>query len=148
MRSLESYFAEYSESHRNAANQAIHCVAVPLILWSIQGFLSLLPLPVVGNAAALVFVVLGVFYVRRSLVLFVAVLALMTLGQCLIAWLAQSSLSVAALSAGVFVMAWVAQFIGHSIEGAKPAFVKDLLFLLVGPGWVLAKGLAKLGIAH
>ena len=48
---------------------------------------------------------------------------------------------------GVFVIAWIAQFVGHKIEGRKPSFLTDLTYLLIGPAWVLAKGLRKLGIA-
>ncbi|MCC7338613.1 MAG: DUF962 domain-containing protein, partial [Pirellulaceae bacterium] len=37
----------------------------------------------------------------------------------------------------VFVVAWIGQFIGHKIEGKKPAFFEDLQYLLIGPLWVL-----------
>ena len=47
----------------------------------------------------------------------------------------------------VFVIAWIAQFIGHKFEGRKPSFLTDLTYLLIGPAWVLAKLLRKLGIA-
>ncbi len=40
---------------------------------------------------------------------------------------------------GVFVVAWIAQFIGHHIEGRRPSFLTDLTYLLIGPIWVLAK---------
>ena len=51
------------------------------------------------------------------------------------------------LAAGVFVVAWIAQFIGHSklFEGKKPSFLTDLKYLLIGPAWVLAKGYRRLG---
>ena len=52
-----------------------------------------------------------------------------------------------ALAIGVFVVAWIAQFIGHKYEGRKPSFLTDLTYLLIGPAWVVAKGLRKLGIA-
>ncbi|WP_044528288.1 Mpo1-like protein, partial [Herbaspirillum sp. B65] len=42
------------------------------------------------------------------------------------------------VSAVVFVLAWIGQFIGHRIEGKKPSFFEDLRFLLVGPLFVLA----------
>ena len=38
----------------------------------------------------------------------------------------------------VFVLAWIGQFVGHRVEGAKPSFFKDLQFLLIGPLWLLA----------
>ena len=47
---------------------------------------------------------------------------------------------------GVFVVAWIGQFVGHKIEGKKPSFFEDLQFLLIGPAWVansLSTKLAK-----
>jgi uncharacterized membrane protein YGL010W len=51
------------------------------------------------------------------------------------------------LAIGVFVVAWIAQFVGHSklFEGRKPSFLTDLKYLLIGPAWVLAKLYRKLG---
>ena len=43
------------------------------------------------------------------------------------------------ISVSAFILAWIGQFIGHKIEGKKPAFFQDLLFLLIGPLWVLKK---------
>jgi uncharacterized membrane protein YGL010W len=39
--------------------------------------------------------------------------------------------------AGIFLAAWLAQFVGHLLEGKRPAFLTDLIFLAVGPLWVL-----------
>jgi uncharacterized membrane protein YGL010W len=52
------------------------------------------------------------------------------------------------LAAGVFVIAWIAQFVGHRIEGRKPSFLTDLTYLLIGPAWVLAKLYRKLGWSY
>jgi len=41
-------------------------------------------------------------------------------------------------SIGVFVAAWLGQFVGHHIEGKKPSFFDDLRFLLIGPLFVLS----------
>lgn len=38
---------------------------------------------------------------------------------------------------GVFVAAWIAQFIGHKIEGKRPSFFEDLQYLLIGPVWIM-----------
>ena len=45
----------------------------------------------------------------------------------------------------MFVVAWIAQFIGHRIEGRRPSFLTDLTYLLVGPAWVLAKAYRRFG---
>tara|TARA_Y100000994_G_C15664545_1_gene431049 strand:- start:550 stop:783 length:234 start_codon:yes stop_codon:yes gene_type:complete len=47
---------------------------------------------------------------------------------------------------GIFIISWIGQFIGHKIEGKKPAFFKDLQFLLIGPLWLLAYIYKKLNI--
>ena len=44
-----------------------------------------------------------------------------------------------------FVLAWLGQFIGHLIEGKKPSFFKDLMFLLIGPAWLMSFVYKKLG---
>ena len=46
----------------------------------------------------------------------------------------------------IFVIAWIGQFLGHKIEGKKPAFFKDLQFLLIGPLWLLSFIYNKLNI--
>ena len=38
-----------------------------------------------------------------------------------------------------FVIGWVIQFVGHYYEGRKPAFVDDLLGLIIGPLFVVAE---------
>ncbi len=40
---------------------------------------------------------------------------------------------------GLFVFGWVLQLIGHAFEGNKPAFLKNPVFLIVGPFWWLKK---------
>jgi uncharacterized membrane protein YGL010W len=52
------------------------------------------------------------------------------------------------ISMAIFVVAWVGQFIGHKIEGKKPSFFKDLLFLLIGPLWLLSFIYKKVGISY
>ncbi len=40
---------------------------------------------------------------------------------------------------GLFVLGWAIQFLGHYYEGKKPAFVDDLVGLLVGPLFLTAE---------
>ncbi|MEM9022316.1 MAG: Mpo1-like protein, partial [Bacteroidota bacterium] len=53
-----------------------------------------------------------------------------------------------AISLTIFAVAWVGQFIGHKIEGAKPSFLQDLQFLLIGPAWLLGFIYRKLGLRY
>jgi uncharacterized membrane protein YGL010W len=47
---------------------------------------------------------------------------------------------------GLFVVGWVFQFIGHYYEGRKPAFVDDLVGLLIGPLFVVAEAGFLIGL--
>ena len=49
------------------------------------------------------------------------------------------------LAVSVFVLAWIAQFIGHKIEGKRPSFLTDVVYLMIGPAWILGKLYRKLG---
>jgi uncharacterized membrane protein YGL010W len=47
---------------------------------------------------------------------------------------------------GLFVVGWVIQFVGHSWEGRKPAFIDDLMGLVIGPLFVVAEAAFLLGL--
>lgn len=39
----------------------------------------------------------------------------------------------------LFVVGWIFQFVGHYFEGNPPSFLKNPMFLLVGPLWILKR---------
>ena len=43
------------------------------------------------------------------------------------------------VAAGLFIVGWLFQFVGHAFEGKPPEFFKDWRFLFVGLRWWLAK---------
>ena len=45
-------------------------------------------------------------------------------------------------------MAWAVQVWGHKVEGKKPSFTDDLVFLLVGPVFVSLELAYKLGLSR
>jgi len=53
------------------------------------------------------------------------------------------------LGAALFVGGWILLFVGHRVEGNKPAFFQGVIYFLVGPAWI-AKEIkdAILGRAH
>lgn len=152
-RPIDAWFAHYSGDHQNATNQRIHVVAVPLILWSVIGLLWCLPVPGTwfraGLWAALAMFGAWMFYYRASRAIGFGMLAMFVA----MAWLTRGlhdrlgTPGLFKLALGVFVLAWIAQFVGHSklYEGKKPSFFTDLKYLLIGPAWVLAKLYRKLG---
>lgn len=138
-RKVDQLLAHYGESHRHPGNERIHFVAIPLIMLSLVGLLYALH-PWVAYAFVLASMV---YYARLSAVFLVAMAALSLLAVVLI-W--AMGAQVLPISIAIFVGAWIAQFVGHKMEGKKPSFFEDLQYLWVGPIFVLSKLFLKLGI--
>jgi uncharacterized membrane protein YGL010W len=138
-RKVDRLLAHYAESHRNPRNEVIHFVAIPLIMLSLVGLLfALHPWAAYGFVAASM-----VYYARLSMVFLLAMAALSAISLLLVHAMGDKVL---VLSAAIFVAAWIAQFVGHRIEGRKPSFFEDLQYLWVGPLFVLSHLFSRLGI--
>ena len=156
---LKIWFDRYSDDHRDLTNKRIHFVCVPLIFFSILGLLSLPGiqtgssegswLPARITPAYLLALVAFVFYVWHSVTLFFGI-AFFTLICFFIIHMIfnQSLLPPWAIFLLVFALAWIGQFIGHKHEGRKPSFLTDLVFLLIGPAWIIGFVYRKLGISY
>lgn len=138
-RKVDQLLAHYEESHRDPRNERIHFVAIPLIMLSLIGLLSTLH-PWVAYAFILASMV---YYARLSTVFLVTMAALSIVGLALVYAMGEYRLTI---SVAIFVGAWIAQFVGHKMEGRKPSFFEDLQYLWVGPMFVLSKLFLKLGI--
>lgn len=151
-RPIDGWFAKYSSDHVNGTNQIIHYFAVPLILWSVTAMLWCIPVPGTwfqpGTWCALAMFAAWMFYYRASRSLGVGMLAVFVAMSWLNRWIYDSfgMIFLLQLAVGVFVVAWIAQFIGHKIEGAKPSFFTDLVYLLIGPAWILGKVYRRTGL--
>ena len=153
-RPIDRWFASYSDDHRNDANQRIHVLCVPAILWSVVALLWCIPTPGTlfrdGVFAGVAMVAAALFYYRHSRRLGLGMaIAFVVIGLVTRALHdALGSRDLAIVAAVVFVIAWIGQFVGHKLEGRKPSFLTDLTYLLIGPAWVLAKLYRRLGIAY
>ena len=153
-RPIDRWFANYSADHVNAANQKIHYVAVPLILWTVTALLWCVPVPGtlfgVGFWAAIAAFAAWMFYYRASRAIGLGMLAVFIALLWLNRWLHAviGTTQMLQLAVAVFVLAWIAQFIGHKIEGKKPSFLTDLVYLLIGPAWILSKVYRKIGMKY
>jgi len=150
MRNATDLMVQYASYHRDRRNIATHFVGIPLIVFAIGVLLSkplfhLAGLPL--TPAWLLWALAGAWYLTRgNFVLGAAV----TVGTGLLLLMAHR---VPADSTGAWLMwglvtffvGWALQFIGHFYEGRKPAFVDDLVGLLVGPMFVTAELLFGLG---
>jgi uncharacterized membrane protein YGL010W len=147
MRSLDEFLTEYGKTHRNPVNQRIHFVCVPLIFISTLALGWLLNLGLLGvngpagywvNAST-VFgsLILLFFYLRLGLRPSAWMLAWFGLSVAFILAVEASPLPLWAVAGGAWIACWAVQLVGHNIEGAKPSFFDDLVFLLIGPLFVL-----------
>lgn len=156
MRSLPQFLTDYGDSHRNPVNQWIHIVCVPLIFASTLGLLWLVP---VGNwlgldgapaywvnGATVLGALAGVVYFRLGLGTFALMVVWFALSVLAVTGIIKAGWSLLWVSVAVWVFAWIIQVIGHRIEGKKPSFIEDLVFLLIGPIFVSVELASKLGI--
>ncbi len=156
MRTMQQWLDEYGESHRHPVNKRLHWICVPAILFSVLGLLWLIPVPAGAatlgtwvNWATLAVALAVIYYLVLSPALAFGMAAIVLLMLFVIAWLeTAASFPAWLLFTGIFVIAWIGQFIGHQVEGRKPSFFKDLQFLLIGPAWLLADVYRQLGIAY
>ena len=157
MRKIDQLFAEYAESHQNKTNKFIHWICVPLIFFTIVGFISLISAPhfctayfgCISLASIIALILVSIFYVRLSWIITIIMLIVMLLMEHFAyAINIHFSSNSWIIYLSIFVITWIFQFIGHKIEGKKPSFLKDLQFLLVGPIWLLHFVLKKIGIKY
>lgn len=154
---VQEWLDEYGESHRHPTNKKIHWVCVPLIVISLLGLLWGLPTPSWMESVPIPYVNWATMFIALCMVFYLSISVPLAVGMLLYAS------AVIALIVGyerlnvgpvwqaalvIFVVAWIGQFIGHKIEGKKPSFMKDILFLLVGPLWILEVIYRKLGIPY
>lgn len=153
-RTAQQWIDAYGVCHQNGQNKLIHYVCVPAIMYSILAFLWCSPVPDFlsqkipwFNWCYLVVGICLLFYgaLSLSLMLGMAIISAAMIGSFWVYDLQNlPPLWMTALI--TFVFAWIVQFIGHKIEGAKPAFFEDVQFLLIGPLWILVRVYKTLGI--
>lgn len=131
-RAIDDLLARYGESHRNHVNELIHIVCIPAIVFSLLGILWAIhpAVAVLVVAAALA------YYLKLSRAFALGMAAMAGAMLAVLTLLPDGTVLPTAI--GVFVAAWIGQFIGHHIEGKKPSFFDDLRFLLIGPLFVLS----------
>lgn len=142
--------AQYAAYHRDRRNIATHFVGIPLIVFAISVLLARAEFSIGDtpmNAAIVVWALSTLWYLTRgNLALGIATAAVNGVLTALAMTAAQGSMtSWLVIGVGSFVVGWILQFIGHYYEGKKPAFVDDLVGLLVGPMFVVGEALFMLG---
>ncbi len=150
MRTLEEQLTLYAAYHRDRRNIATHFVGIPMIVLGVFALLARPSLVILGVPLSLALVTLlagGAFYLQLDRRLGLTMLAVTAPAYAFGAWVAAHGTTVWLSGAlGLFGVGWVIQFIGHVFEGRKPAFVDDIVGLLVGPLFVVAELAFLLGL--
>jgi uncharacterized membrane protein YGL010W len=150
MVSIEQNLTQYAAYHRDRRNIATHFIGVPMIVFAIILALATASITVSGIAltmAAILSVATCLYYLRLDLGLGI-VMAVVLFAMCAAASEMTARLGTGASlawAAGIFVVGWAIQFVGHKYEGVKPAFFDDAKQLLIGPLFVCAEGCFLLG---
>jgi uncharacterized membrane protein YGL010W len=155
MKKVDLLLEEYGSSHKNQTNKLIHWICVPAIFFVIIGLLWSIPTPEAFSQFNFP-VNFGTISLLIALFYYLSLSSSLTLGMIFVGagivagnnYLDHLETPLWLISAVVFVVAWIGQFIGHGIEGKKPSFLKDLQFLLIGPLWLLHFIYKKLNIPY
>ena len=144
MKTLIDQLSNYADYHRDPRNIVTHYIGVPTIIQAVVILLARLQWGALGgmpiSLALLAAVAAAVYYWRLDgrygLFMSVLLAAMLALAapvavQPMGSWLAWGL--------GLFVLGWVIQCIGHYWEGRKPAFLDDVMGLLIGPLFVAAE---------
>ncbi len=136
MKTATGYLCDYAAYHRDKRNIATHFVGIPMIVVAVAMLLAAAHPYAAYAAIAAVSVFYFVLDVRLGLAMLVFDGVALWLGLQGGLW----------LGVGLFAVGWVFQFVGHYFEGKKPAFVDDLIGLVIGPLFVVAEAGFMLGL--
>ncbi len=151
MKTAVEHLTQYAAYHRDKRNIATHFIGIPMIVMGVVVLLSRVMFAQIGGVTISLGLVLSIFtalyYLKLDVSLGIALSAF--LAVCV--WVGQmiaptSFVNWLAWGVGLFVAGWAFQFVGHFYEQKKPAFVDDLMGLIIGPFFVTAEVAFLLGM--
>jgi len=153
MRQARQWLDEYAGSHQHETNKLLHWICVPIIVVSVIGLLASLPAPQILQSVtptlgwgAVLLIGAMFYYCLLSPRLAAGMVPVVVLIGLVVSGLERLPSPLWVTCLVLFVLAWIGQFIGHHIEGRRPAFFKDLQFLLIGPLWLLSSVYRRIGL--
>lgn len=151
MNKFVDLLAQYASYHRDRRNIVTHLFGIPMIVLSVMVLLARPTLLTLGgidlNPGMLIAAVLALYYLKLDLRMGAVMAVVLALGLDVARYTAPLTTGAwLGLGVGLFVVGWVIQFLGHHYEGRKPAFVDDLIGLIIGPLFVLAEVAFFLGL--
>jgi uncharacterized membrane protein YGL010W len=124
---LDGLLEEYGACHRSRGNLLCHAVGITSIVFGILSMLHALPVSGLWTASEVLVALAVVVYVALDPLLGAA--AARAVGD----W---------RVGAAAFAVGWIFQGIGHAVfEKNSPAFLRNLVHLLVGPAYLVHEAL-------
>ena len=147
MKSLVDQLATYAAYHRDRRNIATHVVGIPMIVVGTQALLARIGIGPFNAAVAAT--AAATSYYRKLDPTYGAVMTGILGASCATATaIAALPLPVwAGTAGGLFIGGWAIQLLGHKFEGKKPAFVDDLVGLLIGPLFLVVEAAFVVGLS-
>lgn len=144
-KTVREWFAEYGFNHQHPLNKIIHWICVPVLSWCVLAFIWSVPVPASWltvmpwfNWALLAIAAATAYYVRLSPALAGGMLVFLALCYWAVLLIAGAvAMPLWKLGCMVFIGAWALQFIGHTVERRRPSFTQDMVFLLIGPAFLV-----------
>ena len=136
MRRVDALLADYALAHRTRGNILCHAVGITLIVFGVLAMLGRIPVAPHATAAELLIALAGAYYLWLDVPLGIAV----TLAAVLLD--AAARRADWRVGAAAFAVGWIFQGIGHAVyEKRSPAFLRNLVHLLVGPAFLVNEAL-------
>ncbi len=136
---LTRLLESYEKNHQNPINEAIHIIAIPLIMFSILGMTAAFDIFLEYLLVGIVFF----YYLKLSKIAALLMLVWLLIYLGLVVLLKPYIIEISIL---LFAFGWILQFLGHFIEGKRPSFFEDLRYFLIGPLFVAQKLISKFGV--
>lgn len=150
MKTIEQQLSQYASYHRDSRNMATHFVGIPLIVLAVVVLLSRPAMQWAGwpvSPALATTIAAAAYYLSLDRRLGALMSLLLGLAVWFGAWAAAQPTAVwLGFGVGGFIVGWVLQFVGHAWEGRKPAFVDDVMGLIIGPLFIAAEATFLLGL--
>jgi 2-hydroxy fatty acid dioxygenase len=137
LKRIDALLSDYQTSHRTRGNFRCHVVGITLIVFGVLSLLNAVPLFGSWTLSEALLAAVFLFYVALDPLLAVAIV-----GAAAVLDLAAGAIGNWRVGAAAFVVGWIFQGIGHAVyEKTSPAFLRNLVHLLVGPAFLVNEAL-------
>jgi len=154
--SADQWFAEHTLVHTGNDRDYIHWICVPLLFLSVLGLLWSIPVPATIAAFLPGFrwslpaiAVALIYYARVSLPLTIGLLGFILLTLVVISQVAlRAPWPVWQVCVVLFVVGWIGELVGRVLDRRVPSLGRDLVFIVIGPAWLMSKLYRRLGLRY